>query len=929
MAVSPSSSTPLPPSTSPSTTPRSSVTLVFAQGGSTCLLQPNAVVRGHVELKLIKACYASGIRVRLRAEESAIVLNQESNGDSLRQKYQQTVITLFDTEVMVSGSSQDDNELANWQEIAPGPYTFPFALKVPNINLPPCIPGLEGFSIRYVWTAHVDGPFEPSLCSEEVLCQFMPNVLAPKPMEWTYNDIVGITVGKGSTHQLHKPSGIGISIKMCQQVYIPGDPLSMTTTLVNNTPNKIVGIDIILRRTIKGTMAASYANLSNQIQVEMMAESVECKVRPSETSQIDIMTTIPPMGKSYSIPTFESNFLKVYYELLVVIKVKRSVFSGGDTSYQCAIPIPIATHNVDNPTIAGRTPRWTKSRMQPYFFEPGWADPVGDLPGPLSNDTTSNTAVATNVISVGAIDPSANTTSLASASAASLLLAPATNSNAMHEFLNSGSAELHRERTLKKSLTRSKSLKDIQSARINGSSWRAERDQLLNQSRELNKSTADISQSNTQAGPSKKSPPLGPKHRASNEDKLDAGSSGVNSAAVDSNGNVGYTPPPPPALRPQKNAQRELTPEQQAELARKASRRILPNQGLYTNEGVLPQELVNNDHQHQSSSNYGTSTNNNGNSYNSNNANASSDVSYPTPAGINQSSTTNNSSINRIPPRRNASLSQKSYPQPQQSTGNSNYTYDPETSDSVSRGGNHGNHSSGQYESGHPSRGRSNNSSSDQGHPRQGQLQDQTAAERVPYQHSLPAHQQPPGVISPTCATSPSLTGLSSPSLIGLKSPSHAGLKSPSLTGQTSPNATSNPSGTNPSLERSPSRRDVPTTNGILSNLSSTAGDFLPPPPFNKSIKDEAGRQHQRHGSTGSNSGSSNGNFMRIPPWERVEKVHHQNWFRPGPHQSGALQTYDVAGIHLSNVQVIPIMKKTLQRPIDAVRTIECEEHLR
>lgn len=74
------------------------------------------------------------------AEESAIVLAQESNGDSLRQKFQQTVITLFEAEAMVSGFPQNDNELSNWEEIAPGTYSFPFALKVPNVNFPPCIP---------------------------------------------------------------------------------------------------------------------------------------------------------------------------------------------------------------------------------------------------------------------------------------------------------------------------------------------------------------------------------------------------------------------------------------------------------------------------------------------------------------------------------------------------------------------------------------------------------------------------------------------------------------------------------------------------------------------------------------------------------------------------------------------------------------------
>ncbi|KAF9936183.1 hypothetical protein BGZ67_002620 [Mortierella alpina] len=563
------------------------------------------------------------------AEETALVLGQESNGDSLRQKYQQSVVTLFDTDTVVSGLNQRDNELANWQEIAPGSYTFPFALKVPNVNFPPCIPGVEGFSIRYVWTAQVDGPFEASLASEEVVCQFMPNVLAPKPMEWTYNDTVGASVPKGSTHQLHKPPmGIALSIKMLQQIYVPGDPLSMATTVVNNSPNKVAGIDVILRRTVKGTVATSYANLSHQNEVEIMTESVECKVRPGETGQADILTTIPPMSKFYSVPTFESNFLKVYYELLCVVRVKRSVFAGGDTSYQCAIPVPIATHNIDNPIISGRTPRWTKSRMQPYFFDHLWSDPVGDLPSSWSSATTSTAAPV-----AGSIETSSVAASLsASASAVSLVSSPVSNTNAMQDFLNSGSAELHRERTLKKSLTRSKSLKDIQSARLNGSSWRAERDQLVNQTRDqlgsssLNRSTTDVSQSGqaqTQGqgsgSGSRRSPPLNPKNRSCQDEKTEGASSTSNSSAMDSNGNVAYTPPPPPSLRPQRAAQRDLSPEQQAELARKASRRILPNQGQYTNEGVLPPELASTESQTQPSGSHGHSSSSNGVHNNSSN----------------------------------------------------------------------------------------------------------------------------------------------------------------------------------------------------------------------------------------------------------------------------------------------------------------------
>jgi hypothetical protein len=82
--------------------------------------------------------------------------------------------------------------------------------------------GLDGFSIRYVWKAHVESPFEPSLSSEEVLCQFMPYVLAPKPLEWTYREVVGAVMTKSTTQVNKPPTGIDVSIKMHQQVYVPG-----------------------------------------------------------------------------------------------------------------------------------------------------------------------------------------------------------------------------------------------------------------------------------------------------------------------------------------------------------------------------------------------------------------------------------------------------------------------------------------------------------------------------------------------------------------------------------------------------------------------------------------------------------------------------------------------------------------------------------
>ncbi|KAF9580981.1 hypothetical protein BGW38_002165 [Lunasporangiospora selenospora] len=646
----------------------------------------------------------------------------------------------------------------------------------------------------------------------------------------------------------------------------------MATTLVNNTQHKVVGVDVVLQRTVRGTMSTSYANLSNQVTTEIISKSSDCKVRGGETGQVDILATVPPMGKTSLVPTFESNFLKIYYELICVIRVKRSVFAGGDTTYQFTIPVPIATHNIDNPTISGRTPRWTKSRMQPYFFDHTWDNPAGDFPPQLVEEAPQ----VTNAVVIDS--PSVRSGTPNSASAMSMTSSPSMNASAMQEFLASGSVGLHRERTMKKSLSRSKSLKDIQSARLNGSSWRAEKEHLLNQSREMG-NNAGLSRSVTDAAPgggssSRRSPPLDAKSKASNEEKL---GSGVGTTVVDGDGNVGYTPPPPSGATPrtQKSVNREMTPDQQAELARKASRRILPNQGLYTNEGVLPPELAHTGNQYPVPiptpannasaaptvvNDYGNnSMNGNGNVGANSMSNRANNLSYspPTP--------TTPISMAKIPPRRNASLSEKSHYQQQGGSGSGPYTQEPEPFEIPTRSGSQVNlNGNGFYDSSNGSRGRNGNGSSNgtgqtrsnQGSYQEGnrygqesrsQPQPRTLSpqpvggnkpvypssdrtpERVPYQHSLPAHQQPPGV--------------------------------------------------------------VPGYNGNSSSDNNIA-----------------------------RVNSGNYSALRIPPWERVEKVRHQNWFKPGPHQAGALQTFDVAGLVPSTLQAVPIVKKSTPRPMSPVQ---------
>ncbi|KAG0256875.1 hypothetical protein DFQ27_005440 [Actinomortierella ambigua] len=938
-----SSSTPPPPQpvTSSSTTTTtiqqpssSSISLIFAQGTSTCVLRPNIVVRGHVDLKLISPCYASGIRVRLRAEETAIAFAQEPNGETLRNKFQHTTITLFDADVVVSGIGQHENELANWQEIAPGSYTFPFALKVPNVNFPPVIPSLEGYSIRYVWTAKVEGPFEPNLSSDVILCQFMPNVLAPKPMEWTFREIVGASASKAGR-----------------------DPLSMEATLVNNSTNKISNIDIVIRRHIRGKLPVAYGDLTSQVQQEMMAETVECKVKPGETGQVDILTTVPRMN-TVMLPTFETNFVKVFYELLCIIKIKRSVFSGGDTSHTCVIPIPIATHNIDNPTIKGHTPRWTTSRLQPYFFDPLWPDPTGDLPEQESARSVSGkeTPTVSTMTTSPAPTPTALVTSpkaifspvaLPSSSAISItpLLSPtltSTSTNAMHEFLNSGSAELYRERTQKKkTLGRSKSMKDIRPAsRI--TEWRAEREREKGREREHHHQPSSLSRSVTETQPAPKlnlrSPTIVPRSKPSMDDSKP--SSAADGAVV------GYTPPPPSAMRPQKSPSREqpsgLSAEQQVDLARKASRKILPNQGLYNHDGELPAEYAH----------YPTATHmkaaDPGHSRNaSDSAGSENSVSHHSPAPTAPASTPEPTSHLKPLPKRNASLSQQSYQRRQAGLEQGHLPPSPEDGGKGPSTGYdvhyfmnnlHNSNSTGGAQRKNSNDQKDNRSTSTSPSPTSFPT---AATERVPYQHNLPAHQQPPGVVhsyvngvTPSPVNSSNVGRRDIPTAASGSHPPPTFNRAFPLT-EASPSSNSPfvPAASSCSPSPSPSPSLSPSSTALIANSGNPSGSGGPSPATNTTaaapvvvaaVAGTAAAAASTPIAAGTGLGGAHFAYSsRIPPWERVEKVEHQTWFKPGPHQPGAAQVFDIPSMAVSQLQVSPLVKKNLQVPNEPMRPVD------
>lgn len=56
------------------------------------------------------------------------------------------------------------------------------------MNFPPSTTDPVGFSINYIWSAHVDGPsYSPGIRSKEYVLPYRPIICAPAPKEWSFN----------------------------------------------------------------------------------------------------------------------------------------------------------------------------------------------------------------------------------------------------------------------------------------------------------------------------------------------------------------------------------------------------------------------------------------------------------------------------------------------------------------------------------------------------------------------------------------------------------------------------------------------------------------------------------------------------------------------------------------------------------------------
>ncbi|KAI9253774.1 hypothetical protein BDA99DRAFT_162935 [Phascolomyces articulosus] len=165
--------------TSTSTLPQVTSLSIEFEGGTHVIIRPNRIVRGKVVLEAAERMHVTRIRIKFRAEESAMVKVEEGGGDNRGEWVHQVITTFFETDWKLWGNDSSNYSQSGWDDLEAGHYEFPFALKFPNVNYPPSMEEPSGFAIRYIWTAQADGPaLQSGTKSREYITPYRPIIIS-------------------------------------------------------------------------------------------------------------------------------------------------------------------------------------------------------------------------------------------------------------------------------------------------------------------------------------------------------------------------------------------------------------------------------------------------------------------------------------------------------------------------------------------------------------------------------------------------------------------------------------------------------------------------------------------------------------------------------------------------------------------------------
>ncbi|KAL0084586.1 hypothetical protein J3Q64DRAFT_1640176 [Phycomyces blakesleeanus] len=337
---------------------------IMFDGGNHVIVRPNRVVR--VILHTSDRLYATRIRIKFRAEEVAAVRLDETKEKTY--KIHKCATTFFEVDWKLWGTETSVIVQSGWDEIEPGHYEFPFALKFPNVNFPPSMDEPNGFRIRFVWTAQLDGPaLQSGLKSREYNTPYRPILVSPPDKEWTY---------KTTLMRDKKQVMCEVQAKIARQAFCPDEPFSMNmhiTTLHSDA--KITALHYKFRKHHHGKLMVASGTAFQQSTKNIVQGSIPLTSSNQASITENVTFSVPTRLVS---PSFVSRHTRVHYDILITVTVDYGGLFKVVHHSEFAIPISIANLPNDqllriNELMAVKS--YNDSRDSPIFFDPELEEP--------------------------------------------------------------------------------------------------------------------------------------------------------------------------------------------------------------------------------------------------------------------------------------------------------------------------------------------------------------------------------------------------------------------------------------------------------------------------------------------------------------------------------------------------------------------------
>ncbi|KAI8098056.1 uncharacterized protein B0P05DRAFT_576881 [Gilbertella persicaria] len=309
----------------------------------------------------------------------------EGGSDGKGDWVHEIITTFFESEWKLFGQEASPYSQCAWDELEPGYYEYPFALKVSLVSQCQLSPSMEepaGFAIRYIWTAQVDGPaLQSGLKSREYVTPYRPIIVSIEDKEWVYK----------TTLKEKKQALAEVQAKLFKQTYCPDEPFKMQLNMtILHSDSKITNIAYKFRKHHEGKMlvqqgTAFRENVRTIIQDTVSLTSSDL-TQLSENIQFDVPTRLVS-------PSFISRHTRVYYDLYFQVVIEQGHLFKTSYTTEFAIPITIANLPYDQllriPDLTA-IQHYRDSSECPLFFDPGLDEPPApqglpsELIGPLT-----------------------------------------------------------------------------------------------------------------------------------------------------------------------------------------------------------------------------------------------------------------------------------------------------------------------------------------------------------------------------------------------------------------------------------------------------------------------------------------------------------------------------------------------------------------